>query len=174
MIDKFTIEAEEVFIAEQTKDINLNISLGQYDADNETFFLVENHLKKDMLLHVPVDRARNFRNSWGVITYIPKYFIENGNIDIAEIDFKLPDGEFYKYSGQASLRHDVAQISYNFAPIEFNLPAPTQTAPRGEQNIGTVNVQAGGMSDVAVNIPTTGVRNDKTFAVIIANENYRR
>ena len=35
------------------------------------------------------------------------------------------------------------------------------------------NVPAG-ISDVAVNIPVTNIKNDKTFAVIIANENYRR
>ena len=51
-------------------------------------------------------------------------------------------------------------------PIEINAPTSTQQAARGSQTISV------GKSDVAENIPVTNIKNDKTFAVIIANENY--
>jgi hypothetical protein len=89
------------------------------------------------------------------------------------VAFKLPSGKTYKYSNQASLQFTTANINYNFDPIEINVATTTQQAPAGNQNISTVNV-AVGKADVDMNIPTTAARNDKTFAVIIANENYRR
>ena len=50
-----------------------------------------------------------------------------------------------------------------------SLPA----APKDDQNISTLN-PAVGNSDIDVNIPINKNINDKTFAVVIANENYRR
>jgi len=48
----------------------------------------------------------------------------------------------------------------------------TQTAHTSSQNVTTPNLTVV-KSDVAVNIPTTGAKNDKTLALIIANEDYQ-
>ena len=50
---------------------------------------------------------------------------------------------------------------------------PPPITPKGDQNIVTENLNVGN-SDIDVNIPINKNSNDKTFAVIIANENYRR
>ena len=55
---------------------------------------------------------------------------------------------------------------------ERNNPLPP-AAPKGNQNISAENLNVGD-SDIDVNIPINKNSNDKTFAVIIANENYRR
>ena len=170
MVQKFTKEAEQEFIAEKGKTVKL--SLGQYDADNETYLITSDISSGNMLVHVPASKAQAFKNSWESIKYTPQFGIENDRIAIAAIDFKLPNGETYQYSNQASLNYAVAQIDYKFDPININV-APSTTAPKGNQTIGTVNLSVG-KSDVAVNIPVTNAKNDKTFAVIIANENYRR
>ena len=85
--------------------------------------------------------------------------------------FTTSSGKSYKYSNQTSLNYSVAHIDYNFAPIDFEFTSTT-TKPQGSQNISTVNMSIG-RSDVAVNIPITNIINNKTFAVIIANENYQ-
>ena len=51
--------------------------------------------------------------------------------------------------------------------------SPLPVAPKDNPNISTVNPNVGN-SDIDVNIPVNKNSNDKTFAVIIANENYRR
>ena len=57
----------------------------------------------------------------------------------------------------------------NFASISSSTP----TTQSGNQNISTINLTVNS-SDIDVNIPINKNTNDKTFAVIIANENYRR
>ena len=172
-IAKFAKEAEELFIAQHMPDLKINLSLGQYDADNETFLITDNYSDKNMLVHVSVSKAPYFKDSWAQIHCTPQYGIENDGIAIAGIDFRLPNGETYNYSDQTSLHYTVTQADYNFEPIDFNLGFYSQTAYRNQQSISAANVLAG-KSDVAVNIPVTSVKNDYTFAVIIANENYRR
>ncbi len=86
--------------------------------------------------------------------------------------FTTSKGKSYKYSNQASLNYSVANIDYNFEPIDINL-ADNSSGQKSNQNISTINLNVG-KSDVAINIPITNIKNDKTFAVIIANENYRR
>jgi len=171
MAKLFAKEAVQEFIKAKSKDIKLSLSLSSYDADNETYLVTGDMPPGKMLVHVPVGKAKNFENSWHSITYFPQFGIENDRIAIAAIDFQLPNGESYKYSNQASLNYAVAQIDYKFDPINIDI-APS-TTPKGNQTVGTVCLSVG-KSDVAENIPTTNVKNDKTFAVIIANENYQR
>jgi len=147
------------------------MELGAYDADNGVF-LIKSNSYGNMLVPVPASEAQAFKSNWDNLSKTPKYFIENDILAIAEMTFAL-NGKTYKYSNTASLNYSVAQIDYNFAPIDINTSSTTLIAPKGNQNIDTVTLQTGN-SDVAINIPTTGAKNDKTFAVIIANENYRR
>jgi hypothetical protein len=52
--------------------------------------------------------------------------------------------------------------------------APSMSATSASnQTASAVNLRVG-KSDVDINIPATNVKNSKTFAVIVANENYRR
>lgn len=60
-------------------------------------------------------------------------------------------------------------------PKSFNITGNT-TQPAGTAVQGTTAEKATSdfVSDVDKNIPKTGIQNEKTFAVIIANESYRR
>ncbi|MCL2040576.1 MAG: WG repeat-containing protein [Bacteroidales bacterium] len=173
-IDKLTKEARTEFLASRSTGTTLKLSFNpnDYDADNETY-LIKSGQFGDLLVHVPRKEAPAFESAWEKITKTPQYTIDDDKFALAEIAFTMPDGKTYKYSNQSSLNYTVAQIDYKFDPIEINVAPPTQTTPKGNQTIGTVNVQVG-KSDVDMDIPKTDVKNNKTFAIIIANENYRR
>lgn len=171
-IAQLTKEAEIKFIEGNTRNLNQTMFLSDYDADNEVY-LIRSDMFGNLLIPVPLSEAKDFKASWNNIgKKNQKYFIENDKLGLAEITFTTSKGKSYKYSNQASLNYSVANIDYNFAPIDINL-VDNSGGQKGNQNISTINLNVG-KSDVAVNIPVTNIKNDKTFAVIIANENYRR
>jgi len=161
-----TQEAEDIFLTLKHKPIEL--SLGQYDADNE-IYLLTNDLYGNLLVPVSLHDAQTFKTNWKSYKIIPKYFIENDKLALAEVILIANNGKTYKYSNQASLNYTIANIDYNFAPIDISTSG---TLNRGNQNISTINLSIG-KSDVDINIPITNIVNDKTFAVIIVNENYQ-
>ena len=179
-------DAEKAYIEEHSKNFQTgNLTLDKYDADNEVY-LVKTSESDNWLVPVPINEAQNFKNNWNSFKRTPKYVIINDKLTVAEMTFTATNGKIYKYSNQASLNYTVAQINYNFAPINIDVASLNQTNPQGNQNISTVNLAAGGSqgggqqkvatatkSDVDINIPVNTIKNDKTFAVIIANENYQ-
>ena len=169
-IRELTKNAEKQFISEQSKKIKFTYSLGKYDADNEVFLI--KYYDRNMLVSVPISEAPAFKSGWSSMVKTPKFFIENDRLSVAEVTFRMPNGKTYKYSNQASLNYTVAQVDYNFDPIELDLPTGSNR-PAGQQNISTVNVSVG-KADVDTDIPQCKRSNDRTFAVIIANENYSK
>ena len=167
-IAALTREAEQQYIKERAG--TLSYTLDRYDADNEVYLITCND--KKLLVPVPIADAPAFKQQWERITATPKYFIENDRLTVAEVTFSLPGGKSYRYSNSASLVYTQADIAYNFDPIEIDLPA-AGSRPAGRQTVGTVNLQAG-KSDVDTDIPQGKTSADRTFAVIIANENYTR
>ncbi len=167
-INDLTHEAEQQFIRESTEIMNYN--LGQYDADNEVYLITGNN--KELLVPVPIAEAPAFKQNWESIVKTPKYFIENDRLAVAEVAFAMPGGKTYRYSNAASLQYTTAEVSYNFDPIEIAVPETTAPAA-GRQTVNRVTVTAG-KSDVDVNIPQGRTTRDRTFAVIIANENYTK
>lgn len=169
-IAEYVKQAEQQFITERSKETKYSYTLGQYDADNEVYLVKCND--KELLVPIPISEASAFKSSWSSIVKTPKFFIENDRLSVAEVTFRMPNGKTYKYSNAASLNYTVAQVDYNFDPIELDLPIGT-SRPAGQQNISTVNVSVG-KADVDTDIPQCKRSNDRTFAVIVANENYSK
>ncbi|MDR1342227.1 MAG: caspase family protein [Prevotellaceae bacterium] len=166
-------EAEQAFIAERSKGLPLgSMTLGAYDPDNEVY-LIQNSKYGNWLVPVPIAEAQSFKSEWGNLRKAPRYFIENDDVALASVQFTASGGKSYTYSNKASLRYTVASIDYNFDPIEVAVPAAGQSAPKGRQQISDVKLQAGTRSDVDMNIPAAGAGSSKTFAIVIANENYQ-
>lgn len=170
-IRELTQKAEKTFI-ETHQDKVIVFFLGEYDAENEVF-LVENRKYGNLLVPVPIENAPQFKQQWASITKETKCFIDNDTINIAEVLFTLPNGEQYKYSNQASLNYEMAEIDYNFEPIALDLQTNEQPTARGQQQIKSSKWTLG-VSDVDVEIPASEIKSDNTFAVIIANENYQK
>jgi hypothetical protein len=146
-----TKEAEQSYLAWAASYIDTKLTLEDYDIDNETF-QAQSPLFGNLLIPVPVDDAPSFKTMWNSLQQTPKYFIENDKCALADMTFTTPNGKSYKYSNKASLKYQTPQIDYSFASID---------------------VKEGEQKNVDIDIPMTGVKNTKTFAVIISNENYK-
>ena len=167
-IAALTREAEQLYLNQKTKP-TLSLKIQNYDADNEVFLIESSY--GQLLVPVPIDRAPEFESSWNRIKKEPRYFIEEDYPALSEVKFTMPGGDVYKYSNQASLNYVVADINYQFDPIEIEVSE--SSLPKGNQVISKTKVTVG-RSDVDLNIPQVNRQNENTFAVIIANENYQQ
>lgn len=170
-IKELTQQCEKEYIKKYSAVIKPNITLGRYDAENEVFLLTD-AVFGNMLLAVPISEGRTFKQNWSSAKLTPKYFIENDVLALSELDIYMPSlNKHYKYSNQASLNYELAQVDYNFNPIEIETPATT-SALKGQQTIGQRTISVG-KSQVDLQIPETNAFNANTFVVIIANETYK-
>ena len=149
------------------KDKELRMHLGEYDADHESF-LVDTEIGQ-FVVAVPLKNAPDFKKNWPKIVSENTYDIVNGKIILRSANFSLNGKKVASYNDQNHALYAQANIEYNFDPIEVSLSSEREIR---QPNIVQTNIQVG-KSDVDINIPTTGVNNALTFALIIANEKYR-
>ncbi len=163
--------AENEYVKRYQSLVNFHdLKLNPYDADHGVF-LVTHETLGDMIVPVPRDNneARMFESNWNGMEFKnPQYFIDNNHLALAKLTIVTPTGKTYQYDNSAALSYTETNVEVNFNDINTALAA---NSSRGKQTISTQTVNLG-TSDVDTNIPETTVRNDKTFAVIISNENY--
>ena len=168
-IKELTNKCESDYLKKYTDIVSPNVSLGQYDTENEVFLLTDPNFG-NMLVEVPISEGRAFKENWSSAVLTPKYFIENDMPALASLEINMPAlHKRYKYSNQYSLKYEQAQVDYNFNPIE--IAASGSNATKGQQTIGERKLVVG-QSEVDKNIPEMRGSNDNTFVVIIANEDY--
>lgn len=174
-VKELLAEAEKQYIDTYAQSINPdNMVLKPYDAENRAF-LVESEYGE---LIVPVPRenneARIFESSWkGMQFKAPKFCINNGKLALTSLTFVTPTGNTYLYDNKDAVNYTATTVDVQFDAIDYgelaqNTPAETSSTSR----ISKKEIKVGN-SDVDVNIPEIRQNNDKTFAVIIANENYQ-
>jgi hypothetical protein len=105
-----------------------------------------------------------------VKVYNQNFVISNRKLALAGLTFSTPAGKIYTYNNQKALAYNETQVDANFAEIDYGMLANSKGS-ENKAKIGKKEVVVG-VSDVDVNIPKGKGNNDKTFAVIIANEDY--
>lgn len=151
------------------------MTLRPYDAENEVFLIQSDYGE----LVVPVPRAneeaRVFESGWtGMQFKNPEYYVNNDKLLLSSLTFVTPTGKSYRYDADKGLDYTETVVDVSFGKIEDSLFAQNtgknnDTKVKKTSNkitVGTV------VSDVDKDIPVTKNVSDKTFAVIIANENY--
>lgn len=169
-IEKFVTEAKDKYIAEQSKNLSTIVTVCDYDADNEVF-LINDSKFGNLLVPVPIDEAESFSNNFNSYSRNNVYCIDGDGLGLAELHFSK-DGQTYSYKNTATLQFSSVDIDYAFNTIDFDID--TKEPAEGKQMIGSRSEKILAKSDVDTNIPKMGIKSDNTFAVIIANENYRR
>ena len=168
------MEAEAEYIKTYTADIRFtDMLLKPYDAENRVF-LVESKYGE---LIVPVPREHNeaqvFESSWAGMQFKdPKFYINNDKLMLSSLTFVTPTGDTYRYDGDESLNYTETVVDMNFSDIDTSkLVAEDHSSntPGVRRSKTMVSV---GKSDVDTDIPESKEVNDKTFAYIIANEDY--
>lgn len=171
-IHELTKKCEKEYISIQESSVKLRVNIGQlYDAENEVFLLTDPRFG-NMIVEVPIGEARAFKTNWSTVKITPSYFIENDVLAIAALDLFFPSlNKHYSYSNKNSLKYELAQVDYDFEPIEISASSQN-SVQKGQQTIGEVKYSSK-KSIVDSQIPETGANNPNTFVVIVANETYK-
>ena len=167
-------EAESSYIKLYVREINISdFDLQIYDAENEVF--LAKSVYGSVLIPVPRanGEARVFESTWkGTQCINPEYAIDNNNnIVLSAITFVTPMGQSYKYDDSKALRYTRTNVDVQFSEVDYAqyTSAVNSTVKGPVIEDKTISMD---LSDVDGNIPKTRVANPKTFAVIIANEDY--
>ncbi len=168
--------AENNYIAEYGSRISLdNLRLEKYDADNGVFLITSPDFG-NMLLPVPRanNEARTFEQQWGTVKIEnPQYCIANDKLALAQLSFRTNTGKRYTYNNEAQLTYNNTTIEYRFEEVDVDGLIANNNQPSSGATIVNNSVSVG-KSDVDVDIPVANKKNENLFAVIFANENYRR
>lgn len=172
--DRLLKEAEKEYVRRYTAGLRFNdMTLQPYDADNGVF-LVESKFGQ---LIVPVPRDNNeakvFESSWGGMQFKnPDFYVSGDRLMLSGLTFVTPTGKSYRYDGDRNLNYVATQVDVNFDPISTEAFAQN-AAPAAQSRVKTQTVSAGGIiSEVDKDIPEAKKQNEKTFAVILGNEDY--
>ncbi len=148
-----------------------NLQIKPYDAENQSFLIETPY--GDIVLPVPRENneARDFAENWSSVkVYNQNFVISNRKLALAGLTFSTPAGKIYTYNNQKALAYNETLVDANFAEIDYGMLANSKGS-ENKAKIGKKEVVVG-VSDVDVNIPKGKGHNEKTFAVIIANEDY--
>jgi len=169
-IRELTNDALVLYIKGYSQNINWGeLLISQYDADNETY-LIQSVALGNFAIPVPATDAPSFKQSWSKMRFQnADYYINNDKLLLAKVEIISPDEKKYIYDSKLSTTYAANNITYNFQPIEVDVNQDNEVKSGTKIENKTTIV---GKTDVDLNIPVNQTINDKTFAVIIANENY--
>lgn len=117
-IDELSLEAEKLFIQENTEKYKLRdkLTLGDYDSENEVF-AIRSPRYGLLLIPVPLANAPSFKDGFekAKITN-ERFFVEKDKIAVAEFDIKV-GRKTYHYTNNNSLNY----VQYKFDPENLDL-----------------------------------------------------
>ncbi len=148
-----------------------SLTLSNYDADNETYLIKSAELG-NFAIPVPVADAQSFKQNFGISKFENQdFYINDDKLVFAKVEIVSPNGAIYKYDSNQSTTYSASNITYNFKPIQVEVKQDNIYQYNTKIENKTLMV---GTADVDINIPENPKNDDKTFAVIIANENYQK
>jgi len=137
-----------------------NLTLSNYNTENETYLLQSTELG-DIPISVPMGEAANFKQNFNYLIYKDQdYYVNNNKLMLAKLNIETIEGKIYNFDNQKATTYSAENITFNFKPINVE--------------INNNNINLYDSVDVDINIPVNSQTNDKTFVVIIANENYQK
>ncbi len=147
-----------------------DITIGAYDADNESYLLSSKTLGP-LIVSVPLTDAPYFKNNFSNLQFRnPDFYIKDNQFKLAYFDIIGPNGRKFFFDSKEKLTYANTNISYSFQDIELKV--------NNQENIGQTTIIeeniSYGKSDVDVNIPKSEKNNAQTFAVVIGNEQYAK
>lgn len=144
----------------------------EYDADNQTFKINAKGLPP-FYVKVPVTEAESFDKSIASIQFQNTQFAlgKDNRFFLQKATVKNPNnGKVYNFSSTDQAVFAYTQLNMNFDPLQVNV----QTSQTGQSVQTETKKVSVGLSEVDTNIPVNPQTNNKTFVVIIANENYQK
>ncbi len=144
-------------------------SIGLYEADYEKFNVFIPGAKS-IMLPVPLEYAKEVKENWpDVWLGNPTYTLSGDEFLITSLEARYKGQSFYYDINQDSHTTANPTLDLNFDQITYAVP---QISASAGSSISSGSLTIVGQSDVDVNIPLTEIRNKKTFALVIGNEDY--
>ncbi len=173
-VEKLKKSAEEDYIKTYTKNIRFNdMTLKPYDAENRVFLIESKY--GELIIPVPREnnKAKFFESGWNGMQFRnPQFYINNDQLMLSNLTFITPSGDTYSFEGDKNLDYIETVVDVSFEEIGNEAFAYNDNKSK-ESRVKRQSVKVGTViSDVDEDIPVVNVKNEKTFAVIIANENY--
>ena len=170
-INDLLAEVQDQYCAFHAKMMKLDLTLGKYDAENEVFAMTDPKYGT-MYIAVPFDEAPAFKEKWNAKKVTPQMQVYDDEVKLSALTIAMPNGKQYTYRNTDAVNYKLTEMTYNFEPVEFDMPK-TSTAPKqGQVNITKTTVKIG-KSAVDTDIPETNASNPNTFVIIFANEDYK-
>ena len=86
----------------------------KYDADNETFLLSSEDLG-EIIISVPIDKAKNFKDNFNSVKYQNKNFdFSNNGFVLTKVDIVDNIGNVFSYTNKNQSTYAQTKIDYNF------------------------------------------------------------
>lgn len=161
--DEYINELKQEYIALYAPHSLSTTLVGSYDPEYSVF-TVQTMFFGNIFAQVPKADAAKFRQNYNKVEVLPKFAVQGDTLGIESCQFKLGDKVYdnvtnYANSGGFNPIIVLPPLDIDLAITEDN---PTKPAPVEIDNA------------VDKNIPKSKQQNDKTFALIIGNEKYKR
>ncbi len=143
-----------------------HVELGMYDADMEQFY-IRIPGAYPIRLSVPITRAPDVKRHWENVVFKDPVYTINGDLFLIESITAVYNNQKYYYLQKEDLMYEgipVFQVHTSEVQIEISTIGI-------EPKKRTPGIPAG-LSDVDVQIPHTSLKSEKTFALVIGNEDY--
>lgn len=165
-------EAEAKYLEKYSSQLRLSdLQLDTYDADNQTFLINSNYGPITVYVPLKDNEAEMFKANWSGMRFSnAQYFIVDNKPQIGYLTMRTPDGKkTYTFDNAQALAHQKTDVNIDWGGILGGGGAGSTGKPK---EIATTSTTIGVRSDVDKNVPNTGKYNPRTFALVIANENY--
>lgn len=167
MVEEARAEARQEFL-KSFAPFSVSGTLEDYDLDN-AIFPVNLGDYGTIYASVPQEEAEAFATQWKDVKIAPEYGIIDDAVGITDCAFILGDKSYR--SPRKYMEDEVDDIMLLVTPLAALREYEAQLASR-EKRAETEEYFAPDVVDI--DIPSTDLQRERTFAVIIGNENYQR
>ena len=157
-------EAKQEYIATHS-NTKLQMTVGNYDADYNIYPIDIKSFGK-VYVQVPLADAPAFKENFSRAQVTPKFGIQDDHIAVVGMEVAW-NGK--NYHSMAPVEEDNRQLLAQLPPLDINLDGESTPAQQDAASAPQPKT-----ADVDTNIPTINTVADKTFAIVIANEEYTR
>ncbi len=162
-------QAREEYLSKYAP-LGIGGTIGYYDADYNVF-TIDTHSYGELYAKVPKDDAEKFRSEWNRVKLEPRFGILDDQLAVLSCTFLL-DGKMYH---SESVYNDETESGYRemLRPLSDLLAENTiiNTTPSNQDASGSKVAKV--VDPVDIKIPATGVKDNRTFALIVGNEHYQ-
>lgn len=167
MIDEAIASARKEYI-DQFSPISLSGKIEEYNSDFGFFSILTGSMG-NIYAKVPESEAEAFRSSWNQVKIQPVYGILDDRLAILSCSFVL--GEKVYPGANTYNEDDLSEMTLDIVPLSAVREYEQMMASGNKPDTPVLKYD---IDAIDIDIPENKIRNDKTFAVIIGNENYHR